>query len=77
MILRQGLSLAVPGLAAGMVGALLLARALSSLFFAVAPTDLTSVVVTAAVLLLTATLACYLPARRAARVNPMTALRHW
>jgi putative ABC transport system permease protein len=75
MILRQGLALAVPGLAAGMGCALLLSRALSSLFFGVAASDGASIVVTSAVLLLTTALACYLPARRAAKVDPMTALR--
>jgi ABC-type antimicrobial peptide transport system permease subunit len=55
--------------------ALLLSRALSSLFFGVAASDGASIVVTSAVLLLTTALACYLPARRAAKVDPMTALR--
>lgn len=75
MVLRQGLAVAVPGLAMGMTGALLLSHALSSLFFGVAASDWTSIVVTSAVLLLAATLACYLPARRAARIDPLTALR--
>jgi putative ABC transport system permease protein len=77
MVMRQGLFLALPGLAAGMGCALLLSRALSALFFGVGAADTTSIVVTAAVLLLTTAVACYIPARRAARVDPMTALRDW
>jgi len=77
MILRQGLFLALPGLAVGMGCALLLSRALSALFFGVGAADATSMVVTAVVLLLTTAMACYIPARRAARVDPMTALRDW
>jgi putative ABC transport system permease protein len=75
MILLQGLALAVPGLAVGMGCALLLSRALSSLFFSVAASDGASIVVTSIVLLLAAMLACCIPARRAAKVDPMTALR--
>ena len=76
MILRQGLAVALPGLAAGMVCALLLARALSALLFGVAATDLANVLVTAGILLATTLLACWLPARRASRIDPMTALRY-
>jgi ABC-type lipoprotein release transport system permease subunit len=56
--------------------ALWLSTALSALLFGVAVFDLMNVVVTSGVLLLTTLLACYLPARRAARVDPLTALRH-
>ncbi len=76
MILRQGLSLAVPGLVAGIVCALWLSEVVSALLFRVAVSDLTSILVTTGVLLLTALVACYFPARRAANVDPMVALRH-
>jgi predicted permease len=77
MVLRQGLTVALQGLAVGIVVALLLSERLSALFFGVAAADLGSIVVTSGVLLLATLVACWLPARRAARVDPMTALRHW
>lgn len=76
MVLRQGLTLALPGLAAGMVCAVWLSDAISALLFRVAATDLTNIVVTSGILLLTTVVACYIPARRAAGVDPMTALRY-
>jgi putative ABC transport system permease protein len=59
----------------GLVGALALARLVSTMLFEVTPFDLPSYGMTAAVLLGIAALACYLPARRAMRVDPLTALR--
>ena len=76
MVLRQGLSLAIRGLAVGLVAALLLSWALSALLFRASGLDPTHLLSTTAILLLTAAAACYLPARRAARVDPVTALRH-
>jgi putative ABC transport system permease protein len=76
MVLRQGMAAVLPGLAVGIGCALWLSTALSALLFGVAVFDLMNVVVTSGVLLLTTLLACYLPARRAARVDPLTALRH-
>jgi len=76
MILRQGLTVALQGLGAGMVCALLLSKALSALFFGVGGFDPTNIAITAGILLSTTVLACLIPARRAARVDPMTALRH-
>jgi putative ABC transport system permease protein len=64
------------GLAAGLVGALALTRILSGLLFEVAPADPFVLVGTSAVLAAVALLACYLPARRAMRVDPMIALRY-
>ena len=74
MVLGQGVAVAFPGLVAGMLCALWLSESLSSLLFGVVAGDLLNVVVTAAVLLLTTLLACYVPARRAARVDPLSAL---
>jgi putative ABC transport system permease protein len=75
LILRQGLSVALPGLALGMACALMLAEAVSALLFGVAAADLTNILITAGILLATTVVACYLPARRAAAILPMTALR--
>ena len=76
MVLRQGLALALTGLALGMVCALLLSRALSALLFGVGAADPLNILLTSLLLLLTTLLACWLPARRAARIDPMEALRY-
>jgi len=76
MVLREGLALAGAGAALGLLGALLASRLMAGLLYGVRPTDpltLSSVVV---LLVGVALLACYIPARRALRVNPLTALRH-
>jgi ABC-type antimicrobial peptide transport system permease subunit len=75
MVMRQGLRFAAVGLAVGVVLSMILSRALKSLLVGVSTTDPLTLVVTAAVLLLVTVLACYLPARRAMRVDPMVALR--
>jgi putative ABC transport system permease protein len=75
MILGQGLVLALVGVAFGLVGALWLTRVLGQLLFEVTPTDPVTYVGVAAVLGLAALIACYIPARRAARVDPIVALR--
>ena len=64
------------GLAAGLFAAVIIGRTLRSLLYGIAPTDLVSLGTVAFVLLLTAALACYLPARRAASLDPTIALRH-
>jgi putative ABC transport system permease protein len=75
LIMRNGLRLAVMGLVAGQVMALMLNRALRGLLIGVTTTDPATLFVTAAVLLGVAAVACYVPAWRAARVDPMVALR--
>ena len=75
MILGQGMVLAMIGLGLGLLGALWLTRLLQQLLFEVAPTDPLTYIGVAAVLGLAALVACYVPARRAARVDPMIALR--
>jgi len=75
LVLGQGLRLAVIGIAVGLVTAAVAARLVSGLLFATSTTD-PLIYASLAVLLLTmAALACYVPARRAMRVDPMTALR--
>jgi len=76
MVLRQAMTPVALGLAAGLMGALAAGRVLSSLLYEVSPSD---PVVIGAVLLLLASVAlaaCYLPARRATRVDPLVALRY-
>ncbi len=75
MIVRQGMTVATAGAAAGIVAALALSRLMDSLLFGVRGTDPLTFATVAAVLLTIAFLACYLPARRAARIDPMKALR--
>jgi putative ABC transport system permease protein len=75
MILRQGLWRAGIGLAIGLAGAFYLSRFMSSLLFGVQPTDPFAYVSVSVLLLLVALLASYLPARRAARIDPIIALR--
>ncbi|MEO7725499.1 MAG: FtsX-like permease family protein, partial [Chthoniobacterales bacterium] len=74
MIIRQGMTLALVGLIAGMIGALALTRLLASLLFGVAASDPATFATLSLLLLLVAFLACYLPARRAAKMNPVAAL---
>jgi putative ABC transport system permease protein len=76
MVLRQGLALIGAGLAAGFVASLALTRLLSSLLFEVRPTDLATSSAVAVLLAAVALTASYLPARRAASVDPMIALRY-
>jgi len=76
LVVRQGFALAAVGLALGVIGALALTRVLRSLLFSVSATDPTVFFGIVALLAGVALVACYLPARRAARVDPMIALRH-
>jgi predicted permease len=76
MILREGLMLSLIGLACGLGGAVLLSRFLSSLVFGVTATDPTTFVGVSLLLTAVAAVACYVPARRAARVNPVAALKY-
>ena len=75
-VLASGLPPVVAGLAAGLAAAILAARALRSLLFGIGPTDPLALGLVACVLLATSGLACYLPARRAASLDPLVALRH-
>jgi predicted permease len=76
LVLRQGVMLALLGLGIGLAASLVLTRALSSQLFGVTATDPLTFAAVATVLLAVALLACYIPARRAMRTDPMVALRH-
>jgi putative ABC transport system permease protein len=76
MIVRRGLSLAALGTAIGMAGAIGVMYFLAGLLFGVSPHDPLTLLVVAGLLLLVAVLAAAVPARRAARVDPMVALRY-
>jgi ABC-type antimicrobial peptide transport system permease subunit len=75
MILRDGLLTAVPGLLIGLLGAFALTRTMSSLLYSVSPLDPLSFVLAPLFLLAVAVVSSLLPAERAAKVSPLTALR--
>jgi len=76
MVVRQGMVLAGIGVVLGVAGGLALTRVMSSLLFGVKPWDPLMFASTAILLAIVALLACYVPARRASRVNPLIALRY-
>jgi putative ABC transport system permease protein len=76
LILREGMILALLGLVLGLGGAYLVGRAMHSLFYDVGVIDFTAFSAVASILLASALLACYVPALRAAKVDPMIALRY-
>jgi len=76
LVLKGGMGLAVIGVGAGLLGAFVLTRWMTTLLFGVKPTDWITFAAVSACLLFTALLACYLPARRATKVDPLVALRY-
>ena len=75
MIVRRGMLLPLIGIAIGLVGALALSRVMSSMVFGVTASDPTTLVAVAALLSAVAMVACFFPAMRAARIDPVIALR--
>ncbi len=76
LVVGQGMKLAVLGVAMGLAASVALTRLMEKLLFEVSATDFTTFAVIAGLLTLVALLACWVPARRAAKVDPMIALRH-
>ena len=76
MVVRQGLGLAIAGAAVGLVCALIVSHLMAGLLYGVRPTDPVTFAGVALLLIGVALLACYIPARRAIRVDPLVALRH-
>jgi putative ABC transport system permease protein len=75
LVMHQGLFPVATGIVAGLAGAIALARLMSTLFFGIGPLDPMTFTAAPVVLGIVAAVACYIPARRATRVDPLTALR--
>ena len=75
MVLRQGLSLAIAGAAVGLIGAIVVSRLVANLLYNVPPADPVTFAAAAVIFIGVALVGCYLPARRATRVDPMMAFR--
>jgi predicted permease len=76
MVLKDGARMTLVGIALGLVGALALTRLMRTMLYGIRPTDPLTFISVAALLGVIAMLACYVPARRAMKVDPMEALRH-
>ena len=76
MVIRQGLKRVLIGVPLGIAGALALTRFLAGMLYRVKPSDPATLVAVSLLLTAIALLACYVPARRAMRVDPIVALRH-
>lgn len=76
LVLRQGMGLTIAGLIIGIGAGSVATRVLTDMLFGVTPRDPLTFIGVSALLLLVAFLACYIPARRATRIDPVVALRY-
>jgi putative ABC transport system permease protein len=76
MVVREGMMLAITGALVGLGGALVLTRFMAGVLFEISPRDPVTFVAVSGIMLAVAFLACFIPARRATRVDPMIALRY-
>jgi ABC-type antimicrobial peptide transport system permease subunit len=76
LVVRQGMTLATLGIAAGLTGALILSQVMSALLFGISARDAITFTTVPTILAAIALAACYIPARRALKVDPMVALRY-
>ena len=76
MVVREGMKVGLVGIAIGLSGALLAGRALSTIVYGVSVRDLATFVSVAVALVMVVLAGCFFPARRAAKVDPMVALRY-
>jgi ABC-type antimicrobial peptide transport system permease subunit len=75
LVMKQGITLACAGVLIGLCGAFALTRLMETLLYGISPTDPLTFVVIALLLVIVSLLACWIPARRATKVDPMIALR--